>query len=337
MRALRTRVAVGALVAVVILAAGSLVPQHGSGTATHEPGTTPATTAANATRELGSLGDQLRRLPPLAPGDLQGVLYIASSNCTRQAIDLRTLAIRPVAGRPCPAGCVTAPRGCVVLRPQGGLGPQILLPDDPRKVDELLRHQWLDWGVTPDGRVQCATDFPKHARLRRPDGRVMPLPSCPLLETAAGRLVFAEAGRRRIVDEAGRLIAPLPAPTASRPILVFGDGMAAVGTRLYRHGRQIVSFPEALGSIVSGDRTGRVAIVADATQTHLTVHVHGVSHRIDIALATTGGAVAPDGRTILLQHGPSLLIVLDAATLRPIARLDLSAGAQLVDWLSGNA
>ena len=45
------------------------------------------------------------------------------------------------------------------------------------------------------------------------------------------------------------------------------------------------------------------------------------------------GVVAPDGGRILLQRDRGAGIVIDAATRRPLARLDIVAGDLVSDWL----
>jgi hypothetical protein len=42
--------------------------------------------------------------------------------------------------------------------------------------------------------------------------------------------------------------------------------------------------------------------------------------------------VSPDGARVVLQRDALLLVVLDAATLRPLQQLQLDRDAELLDW-----
>jgi hypothetical protein len=54
-----------------------------------------------------------------------------------------------------------------------------------------------------------------------------------------------------------------------------------------------------------------------------------------VVAVVAGGTLAtlePDGTRLLVQYDEDLLVVLDAATLPPLARLPLDIDAALVDW-----
>ena len=76
-----------------------------------------------------------------------------------------------------------------------------------------------------------------------------------------------------------------------------------------------------------------MTLVSDVARAHLAVMTRdGTRRSIDPALASRGGAFSPDGRHLLLQRDSDLLIEMDAATLRPLARVVLDPEAELLDW-----
>jgi len=109
-------------------------------------------------------------------------------------------------------------------------------------------------------------------------------------------------------------------------VRVLSDGLGAVGTDLYRDGRLVASFDEPLGYIVSASDDGQVALLSDPLSTHLALYRHGARRDIEGDIATTGGVVSPDGGYLLLSHGPNVVVAVDAADLRPLARLDMRRG-----------
>ncbi len=177
------------------------------------------------------------------------------------------------------------------------------------------------------------------ARLRRFLGTTTRLPSCPLGHTRDGRLLFASADSRSLIDERGHRIATmaghLPRITEIRPI---GDGLLAVNTELHRNGRRIASYGKGL-SIVGASSDGSVALLRRNETGELVVHHSGVSHALskDLTGVSGSGVVAPDGGRILLQRDGGAAIVIDAATRRPLARLDIVAGDFVFDWRPATA
>src|SRR4051812_26682884 len=75
-------------------------------------------------------------------------------------------------------------------------------------------------------------------------------------------------------------------------------------------------------------------IGGNAKGTQLFVYRDGERHAIDPSLAGRGGVVSPDGSRVVLQRDERLLVVLDAATLRPLAQLRLDRRGALLDWRS---
>ena len=60
----------------------------------------------------------------------------------------------------------------------------------------------------------------------------------------------------------------------------------------------------------------------------------GVANPVAAALSgdSGGGVVAPDGRRILIQRDRDPPIEIDAATRRPLGRLDLGFDGYVIDW-----
>ena len=87
-------------------------------------------------------------------------------------------------------------------------------------------------------------------------------------------------------------------------------------------------------SILGASSDGSVALLRNETE-ELVVHHSGAQHALskDLTGVTGYGVVAPDGRRILLQREDrDDAIVIDAATRRPLARLEIVAGAFVFNW-----
>jgi hypothetical protein len=179
--------------------------------------------------------------------------------------------------------------------------------------------------------VFCKGGESGQGRLRLFGGATTRLPSCPLTEGLDG-LLFAGADQKSVIDERGRRIAALTEPLPRFPtVRQFGDGLLAIDADLYRDGRRIASFGDPDLAVLGASHDGKVALLSDTTG-RMFVYRDGVRHAIDAALATRGGVVAPDGRRLLLQRDNLVLLELDAATLRPLARLQLGTRSELLDW-----
>jgi hypothetical protein len=283
--------------------------------------------------------DDLDRLPLVRPGALQGVLQFLAPPCMLGTIDLATLRV------------TTPPRG-ICARPGATAGVAApTVTDDSAPVDRLrvvdlsghllatvrIPRGWFWIDVTRDGLIFCHANghnlVDGRAVLRRFTGGTASLPSCPIAPDLAGGVLFRTADRRSVVDDAGRVLAKANDPIEDgTPIRIVRGRMLAIGTDLYRDGRFVASFDEPVGFIVGASDDGRVALVSDGTATHLSVYRDGVRHDIPGAVATTGGTVAPDGRHIIVEHRPGLLVELDTATLRPVGRLVLPKDSQIWDW-----
>jgi hypothetical protein len=287
--------------------------------------------AGPAARAVGSLPEQIRRLPELRPGMLSGVLQHGAAPCSLVALDVATLVER-----------AASPRVCTL--PWLDLGVTPLAPDAPRPD----RAQLVDlsgrplasvpvpagWGMidmTRDGIVLCDESL-RHGIIRRYGGGDVRLPSCPVAPDGEGGVLFASADYRSVVDAAGRMRAHWREPSVPRFVLAIDDHLLAVGPQLYREGGLVGTFEPPMGQVVGASADGRVVLVAQGTSTQLTVYRDGVGHELPLALPMTGGVVAPDGRHVIIQTDASLLVILDAATLRPVARLTLRQPGNVVTW-----
>jgi hypothetical protein len=286
-------------------------------------------------------GDPTDRLPTLQSGQLRGVVRATAGGCLVGTVDLAQV-----------EQATTAVGACA--RPGGALGLKLPFPPDARtfQVVDLTGRPvrtvttptgatMLDWNS--EGVVFCDRVRPdltpapgSHGILRRFDGGSdMQLPACPFTRDLDGGVqLYASNGGRDLVDLAGRVLAHGSKPFApDTRMLIISDHLFAAGRDLYRDGRLVGSFGNPDWHIVSASADGRVALISDNTtlfDQHFWIYRDGRPKAIDGTLATTGGAVAPDGRHVLVQHGPQVLLELDTATLRPLARLDLNT--EFVQW-----
>jgi hypothetical protein len=303
-------------------------PGQAAAAAAPEAGTTTAETKPLAS--IGSLRERLERLPEVAPGDLQGTLDLGGNGCSRQALDLGTLARTATPRDVCAAAGAKFgvrlrdlrrnPAKLGVIDTAGNFAENVAVPEG-----------WDWWGLTADGLVFC--DGRDVGRLRRFGGGTEPLPSCPLTRAPEG-LLFASADRRQLVDVSGRRVVGLRESLPSfATVRTFGDGLLAVDADLYRAGRLVASYDLVDAVLLGASGKGDVALVSDVARAHLAVMARdGTRRQIEPALASRGGAFAPDGEHLLVQRDGDLLILLDAATLQPLARVDLQPEAELLDW-----
>jgi hypothetical protein len=342
MRAPNVRVVLAGLAAAAVFVGGSIATRNGplgggtdgggglgQATSAVQGAAAPTTSLAG----LGSLADRLARLPAVAPGELAGVLYIAG--CPPTVLDLATLETR------------TAPteKVCAALGARFGIrfselqaaGPFRAIPvvDLNGKPVETVHAPdgWDFFGLARQGLVFCRDADPPEGRLRRFRGRTTRLPSCPLGQTRAGLMLYPGGDGRSVIDERGRQVAAVAGPVQAGVTAVseFGDGLLLVDHDLYRDGHRIASFPEE-HLVRAASRDGTVALLLGADERTRVYH-HGQLHTIDDELVRGGpGLVAPDGRRILLQPDSTTMIEIDAATRRPLARLDTPELA--FDWRS---
>ena len=194
---------------------------------------------------------------------------------------------------------------------------------------------WFFSGLTRRGIVFCDDGGDAHGRLRQFRGGTTRLPACPLTQTRDGRLLFASADRRSLIDDRGRRFLAMAGHLPTIPdIRQIGDGLVAVNTELYGDGRRIVSFGTEGVSILGASRDGSVVLLQRDRSGELVVYRDGAQHALGKALTggSSSGVVAPDGRRILLQRGLADAIVIDAATGRPLSRLGLAPGDYVYGW-----
>lgn len=343
MRVPSVRVVLAGLAAAVVFVGGSLVTRDGplggrgaeSGGAELNAPAVGAQASTASLPKLGSISDQLERLPEVAPGELAGVLDVYSDDCSPDQVDLGTLERAATHTDTC-----TSPGAKYGTRGSDDHETQVDVVDlDGRPVETVaVPSGWFFAGLTREGIVFCDGEA-TGARLRRFLGTSRRLPSCPLGRTADGGLLFAGADNRSLIDERGRRVAtmagPLPRITEVR---AMGDGLLAVNTELYRDGRRIASYGKDV-SILGASSDGSVALLRRNDSDELFVHHGGVAHALgkDLTGGSANGVVAPDGGRILLQRDDGPGIVIDAATRRPLARLEIVAGDFMFDWRPATA
>jgi hypothetical protein len=341
MRAPSVRVVLAGLTAAVVFVGGSIAtrngPLGGGGDDVEAGRTTPdaagATAQTTSSTGLGTLSERLARLPSIAPGELAGVLEVRTGECSPATIDLGTLEM-------------SARRADVCAAPGARFGVRLLDIEadrrniavfdlDGRPIETVaVPAGWLFYHFARRGIVLC-DDEGRQGRLRRFRGGTTRLPSCPLGETRDGLLLFPGAHRRSVIDERGRRIVALSRPLQQFPTIhELGDRLLAVDADLYRDGRRIASDGGGAHFVFGASRDGKVALLeGDGT---MFLYRDGVLHPIDDALVAgsdvPAGVVAPDGRRILLQSDNETLLEIDAATRRPLARLELGARGYLSDW-----
>jgi hypothetical protein len=334
MRAPSLRAALVALAAAAVVAAGTLASREGpiGGGGAERAATTETSSAAGTTSRasLGTMSERLARLPAVAPGNLTGLLDFADHDgCWQRTINLATLE----SGGVPPGICVPVGGSYGQRRPGDDVGGIHIVDRSGRLTETVAPPEGLSlWGVTRGGVVFCHGFLEGPARIRRFGSGSARLPGCPLTESQNG-LVFAGPGRRSILDESGRRLVALRQPLRDFPaIRPIGDALLAVDSDLYGHGRLVASYDEPDAILLGASRDGRVALLSVGAG--LIVERDGTAHPVDPAVATRGGVVAPDGSRVLVQHDQTLLVVLDAATLRPVANLPLGDRADVRDWRS---
>jgi hypothetical protein len=336
MRAPDVRVVLAGLAAAAVFAGGTYLtrdgPLGGRGGSRHAT-TTAAPAPTTSPAALGTLSDQLARLPQVAPGDLVGLLDFGGTGCEQVTLDLATF---DVTGTPRDVCAVPGARFGVPIRDVRRTPNELGVVDLAGHLAETVPVPagWDWWGVAREGLVFCKGSDGL-GTLRRFGGGSTPLPSCPLTQARDG-LVFLGRDRRSIVDAAGRRLAAQPHPISPfasvRPV---GDGMLAIDTELFGPGgRRLAALHDPNGVVMSASRDGRVVLVSEAAGPKLFLYRDGRPHGIDQSLATRGGLVSPDGKRVLVQRDSRLLIELDATTLRPLGRLQLDRRGELLDWRS---
>ncbi len=300
----------------------------------------PPPTTAVVAPALGDLDDRLARLPAVAPGELEGRLLLSGLPSCPKEMALDTLAVTP---GDADGWCAEVGR-----RNSDGFPAAIDFVDMTGAVTRTVEiPEGWDWGQTlaDAGVVLCNGS---DAGLLAPNaGPVRRLPSCPLAWDG-DRLLFATPGTRRIVDGSGTLVVELRRPLGDRGLVPVGSDLLAASaggeSDLYRAG----VFVRTLSAMVlSASRDGAVAFVraegdegpatlrmmrdgeADGPQLNEALGPFVVT---DDSTRSAGAWPSPDGSRIAVQHGVDWLLILDAATLRPLARLPLPDRSVVLGW-----
>ncbi len=339
MRVPSVRVVLAGLAAAAVFVGGSVATRDGplGGRGAESGGPAPSATADGAPAStaslptLGSISDQLARLPAVAPGELAGVLDVSVDHCSPDQVDLGTLERVST-----PPGICAAPGAKYGFRAGDYGEDQVHVVDlDGRPVETaVVPSGWFFSGATREGIVFCIEDGgATRARLRRFLGTTTRLPSCPAGQTGDGRPLFASADGRSVFDERGHRIATMAKPLHTDVRTIGGGGLLVVGNELYRNGRRITSYGEGM-SILGASGDGSVLLLQRDETRELVVHHRGVPHVLskDLTGVAGSGVVAPDGGRILIQRDRGAGIVIDAATRRPLARLDIVAGDFVFNW-----
>ncbi len=326
------------LAVAAVLVGGSLAtrggPLGGRGAQRDERARTTTANQAPALSlpTLGSVSDQLARLPSVTPGELAGVLGVTARDCSPDQIDLGTLERLAAATDIC-----AAPGAKFGIRDGELSDGQVDVVDlNGRPVETVpVPRGWFIYGLTRQGIALCDDDGDAHGWLHRFLGSTVRLPSCPRGQTRDGRLLFVSADRRSLIDERGRRVLTVAGRLPRVPdIQPIGDRLLAVDTELYRDGRQIASYGKGGLSVLGASGDGSVALLQRDETGDLVVYRGGVMHAVRKELTGDAGTgvVAPDGERILLQRDGGVSIVIDAATRRPLARLELRAGEYVYEW-----
>src|SRR5689334_21128431 len=170
-RAPSIRVVLVGLAVAAVFVGGSLATRHGpiggrgaeSGAgASRATDESPAPTTSRPT--LGSVSEQLARLPLVEPGELAGVLDVANEkHCSLAQVDLGTLSRRSTRTNIC-----SAPGARCGIRDGGVSDTQVDGVDlDGRRVETVpVPRGWFFSGLTRRGIVFCDDGGDAHGRLR---------------------------------------------------------------------------------------------------------------------------------------------------------------------------
>jgi hypothetical protein len=343
-----------ATIAVVLAVAGvagaSLIDGRGSDGApaatTESPPTTTA--VAPAPNALGSLAEQLSRLPPVTAGQLPGKIHRRLPTCRWRVTDLATgddRDITPGGGR-CPLwlpGWRYAFSFAVEQSANAPIVRGIRVVAGARQVGRIRVPEAVTGGAagTPGGRLALClrgtddtTRVYTGARLQRIVAECDPV-------AFGEEFLYQTGGRFRDAD--GRVVLDLGRP----PLFVHpvGNGLTVVATsddrlQVYR-GRRLLHerpLPDGLTETsvldADADKAGDAVVLrirrnleSDLAVVRMTGGDVQESH-VGAVLSTW---MAPDGRSVAAVVA-GIPVVLDAETLIPRGRLTLEDGASLQAW-----
>jgi hypothetical protein len=343
---------IAAVIVVAGVAVASLADSRSSGGSTRAAvSTSPATTAPppKTTPDVGSLTEQLERLPAVAPGELQGRIHRRLPACQWRSTDLATGADDDVTppGR-CPLwvpGWRYAFQFAVEQSANAPIIRGIVVREGAKAVGRIRVPEEVTGGAagTPGGRLALClhaerdeTRIYTGARLDRI------VPACD--PVAFGEeFLFQDGARFRDAD--GRVVLDLGRPPVFVDPVANGLVVAVTGDdrlRVYR-GRRLLherALPPGLRETdvldADADRDGGTVVLRVRRELESDLAV--VPMRADTSEESRVGSVlsvwmAPDGRSVAAVVA-GVPVILDAGTLIPRARLELEPGASLEAWTS---
>ena len=341
-----------AVLAVAGVAAASLADSRSSGGAPRAAATTqPATTPppADTVPAVGTLTDQLERLPAVAPGELRGRIHRRLPACQWRSTDLATGADDDVTppGR-CPLwvpGWRYAFQFAVEQSANAPIIRGIVVRAGTREVGRIRVPEEVTGGAagTPGGRLAlCLHGSRDETRVYTGARLDRIVPACD--PVAFGEeFLFQDGGRFR--DDDGRVVLDLGRPpvfvhpvASGLVVAVTGDGLL----RVYR-GRRLLherALPDGLRETdvldADADRDGSTVVlrIRRGVQSDLAVvPMRGADVQESRVGSVLSAWMAPDGRSVASVVA-GVPVILDAGTLIPRARLPLEPGASLQAWTS---
>jgi hypothetical protein len=298
---------------------------------------------------VGTLTDQLERLPAVVPGELRGRIHRRLAACQWRATDLATGADDDVTppGR-CPLwvpGWRYAFQFAVEQSANAPIIRGIIVRAGPREVGRIRVPEAVTGGAagTPGGRLAlCLHGARDETRIYTGARLDRIVPACD--PVAFGEeFLFQDGARFRDAD--GRVVVDLGRPPVfAHPV---ASGLVVVVTaddhlRVYR-GRRLLhdrTLPDGLHETdvldADADRDGGSVVlrIRRGFQSDLAV---GALRADDVQESRVGSVLsawmAPDGRSVAAVVA-GVPVILDAGTLIPRARLPLEPGASLEAWTS---
>ncbi len=340
-----------ATAAVVLVVAGvavaALADSRGAGVAAEpQPATVTTDTERDRATAIGTLADQLGRLPTVGVGDFAGRIHRRLPACRWQATALATGAEEDLTpeGR-CPLWLPGWRYAFGFAVEQSANAPIVRAVDvfegtrSTGRIDVPLQPTGGAAG-TPRGQFAlCLQGDRQETRLYR---------GARLLRTvrACGPVAFGEEflfqDGARFHDADGRVVLDLGDPEVYVQPAVNGLVVVAAlrEVSVYRGRRRIRSFPlpagVTAGAIVDSDASedGRTVVLRfhAVSAADIVVLRDGTDEvgRTQIGTVLTA-RVAPDGRSLAAVVA-GVPVILDAATLAPVARLAIEPEAALVAW-----
>jgi hypothetical protein len=340
-----------AVLAVAGVAVASLADSRSSG-GTHRAAVTtaPTTTAPPATTpSLGSLAEQLGRLPEVTAGELAGRIHRRLPNCRWRVADLATGTDDDITPRGrCPLwvpGWRYAFSFAVEQSASAPIVRGIVVSAGTREVGRIRVPEAVTGGAagTPGGRLAlCLHGTRDETRLYTGARLDRIVPSCDPVSFGE-EFLFQTGGRFRDAD--GRVAIDLGRP----PVFVqpTANGLVVAVTDddrllVYRGRRVLHERPLPAGlhetSVLDADADAKGDAVVLRIRRDLQSDLAVVAMRGGDAQESHAGSVlsawiAPDGRSVAAVVA-GIPVVLDAATLIPRGRLTLEDGASLQAWTS---